>query len=581
MKYIPPLVYIRSMYYCFGQLYQKYSLNARPSSLEGFLFSHRMLMIMKEFQGKNRRRNQRQRQHHHHHHHLQREETGALLLPPPPTDGGGGGGSLEVGDRIESSTTIQDGSRHPNCESSSRVVHLVSSSHHNCCGKSAWRNRHRTLCCMSVLMGMSLVLSFTALRTDRRLTNLFSSLSSIPELSSSLSLSPSLTRPARQTTSSSDIWTEASGHFASPAVRAYFAKLLEFYGGLDKLPPTYVEQIRRGGWQQPKQTLRKTNKNKTKSASTLTFVFVAGPEGSGHHTIEEIAGVIQRYYNNDNASTSSIAVELEPSLMSEVYFENPRENGGDYTTLDVQTIESRLDRVRPLRRLFRKTMYENSTTHPPVQPTRHILFDSQDAYPYGASRLLRYVDLTHLQTLRDNGYFAKLKVILLSRDPTNATLSNNRRGFHRNADIERQARIMENAMTYLSAAAYTLTWDNVLLWPFEFFVQEPSIMLGALASFLDISETVFSESSAGQAIADVARHPGNKNVSFSPLQAQAHKYTRDYVKARTCMHRLLPKDQTTAKCETLVRGHLDAFFQRRNAQWPMIRPLQVAKGATT
>lgn len=338
-------------------------------------------------------------------------------------------------------------------------------------------------------------------------------------------------------------------------VQTYFDKLESFYGGYDNLPTCYAEQVDNNGWQQKSQAHNNNDR--------MTFVFVAGPEGTGHHTLEEIAGVIQKYYQRTNVnSTQKTVVDLRPSLQP-VHFDKVYPAG---TQAQKFFAKFSLDKVR--KELSNYGAIKKLQSNKGV---RKIFFDSQEAYPFGSDDMHRYADLVHLKNLHDEGVF-DLKVILLSRDPTNATLSNNRRMFHSNAPVERQCRTMENAMTYLSSVASTLPCNSLMLWPFEFFVSDPKTSLAALADFLDLDQGVF-DGQQGEAIASVAQGSGNKASNFSPLGGrQNHTYKRAYVKSQTCNEILPEGEALTPKCEEVARTALGDFFRKRTGQWPMLRP---------
>jgi hypothetical protein len=322
-------------------------------------------------------------------------------------------------------------------------------------------------------------------------------------------------------------------------VQRYFDRLESFFGGPEHLPTCYATQVGDGGWkkgyQHPRTSITTNNAqpptSNTRAAMPPTFVFVAGTEGSGHHTLEEIAGVIKSYYDDKMKTTNSsaiddysgrdddtsrIVVDLKPHLMPVIYQQgaptNP--NKEPYAVFFHETIKSRLETYPPLQELKKKAARTKS---------RAIFFDSQDAYPFGAGDSYRYADITHLQQLHEEGYI-DLKVILLSRDPTSATFSNNRRMFHHDAVIEQQARLMENSMTFLSAMTSQLPCDAIMVWPLEFFVSDPKMSLSALAVFLDIDQDVFA-GKEGEEIARTVQTKGNKSVKFSPLGAYKRNST--------------------------------------------------------
>lgn len=201
-----------------------------------------------------------------------------------------------------------------------------------------------------------------------------------------------------------------------------------------------------------------------------TFVFVAGVEGSGHHALKDVWWSLER---------SGVKIKL--IVYDQVFHSLGIENHASYHYSSVRK-ETYIKNMKPLFEEARKT--------------GATVIDAQNSYPMGkGAGSLAHPDLIMLNEL--DGELYNLHVLVMFRDPVNATLSAVRR--FRNDDeyqyknSQFQARMVSENLAVINNALPMLPCNRYMVVSYEKLIQEPSSLRAPIAQFLGVPSTVLKE----------------------------------------------------------------------------------------
>jgi len=203
------------------------------------------------------------------------------------------------------------------------------------------------------------------------------------------------------------------------------------------------------------------------------FVFVAGVEGSGHHALKDVWWALEE-------SGTKMKLVVYDQLFHSLGIEN-------HASFHYSSIrkESYISAMKPL---FEEAAMDGA-----------FVVDAQNSYPMGkGAGVLAHPDLIMLEEL--DGVLFDLKVIVLFRDPVNATLSavrrfqNNEEYLYKNHGF--QARMVSENLATINNAIPRMPCGKTLAIKYEDLTTHPERLAGAMSSLLGVNKGVINKAFA-------------------------------------------------------------------------------------
>jgi hypothetical protein len=197
------------------------------------------------------------------------------------------------------------------------------------------------------------------------------------------------------------------------------------------------------------------------------FVFVAGVEGSGHHALKDVWWQLE-------ASGVKVKLVVYDQLFHSFGIEN-------HASFHYSSIR-RSAHMKAMRPLFEQAAKDGA-----------FVIDAQNSYPMGkGAGSLAHPDLLMMQEL--DGVLFDLKVIILYRDPANATLSAVRRFQDKEEylfkNYQFQARMVSENLATLNNAIPMLPCSRTIAIRYEDLTQHPDLLSEPMAKLLGVDITV-------------------------------------------------------------------------------------------
>eukprot|EP00049_Salpingoeca_infusionum_P019772 m.362993 g.362993 ORF g.362993 m.362993 type:complete len:373 (+) comp21305_c0_seq1:176-1294(+) len=276
-----------------------------------------------------------------------------------------------------------------------------------------------------------------------------------------------------------------------------------------QIPSSMIGTVRLQNFQKNKVVMEGPfcSKLKKKNKDLPLFVFVAGVEGSGHHSLHGIWNSLKKH------------MAVEQIVFDQKFHSLDINNHASYQYSKVD-VEAHKQAMQPIFEQFKQS--------------GGIVVDTQNSYPMGMfAGSLAHPDLLMLNEL--DGVLFDLRVIVLLRDLTDAAMSAVRR-FTTTKDAEYktpqfQARMMSENLASLNNMLPLLGCEKWMALQFEDFVSNPKQFVGPFARLLGFPKTHFDGAF------DSVRKPSAKAYN---VQQQAE------------------------------RAILADFFQRQQVLWPLI-----------
>ena len=197
------------------------------------------------------------------------------------------------------------------------------------------------------------------------------------------------------------------------------------------------------------------------------FVFVAGIEGSGHHALKDVWWSLEK-----------AGVKLKLVVYDQVFHSLGIENHASYHYSSIQKAEY----VKHMGPTFEQARMDGS-----------IVIDAQNSYPMGkGAGPLAHPDLLMLSEL--DGVLFDLRVIVLFRDPVDASLSavrrfqNNEQYLYKN--VEFQARMVSESLVNIHNALPHMPCDHYLVIDYERLIHHPRDFIGPLEELVGAQHDV-------------------------------------------------------------------------------------------
>ena len=260
--------------------------------------------------------------------------------------------------------------------------------------------------------------------------------------------------------------------------------------------------------QNPPYCTRRPKRTPLLKGKLPQFVFVAGVEGSGHHALKDV------WWALEDSGT-----KLKLVVYDQLFHSLGIENHASFHYSSIRK-ESYISAMKPL---FEDAARDGA-----------FVVDAQNSYPMGkGAGVLAHPDLVMMEEL--DGILYDFKVIVLYRDPVNATLSavrrfqNDEEYLYKNHGF--QARMVSENLATINNALPLMPCGKTLAIRYEDLTTHPEKLVGPMSNLLGVSKGVINK-----AFAKLHPHQGSPD---SPKKAADRRLLNVFFKLQKVMWPLL------------------------------------------
>jgi hypothetical protein len=239
------------------------------------------------------------------------------------------------------------------------------------------------------------------------------------------------------------------------------------------------------------------------------FVFVAGVEGSGHHALKDVWWALEES-----------GVKLDLVVYDQLFHSFGIENHASFHYSSIK----QASHISAMKETFDAASKSGA-----------VVIDAQNSYPMGkGAGSLGHPDLLMMNEL--DGVLFELTVLVLYRDPVNATLSAVRR-FQNDAEYlyknpEYQARVISENLATINNALRMLPCNRYMAIRYEDLTTTPQMLERPIARLLGVKKEIIKKAFS-------KLHPHKPSTADSPQVAEMRKLLKAFFDTQNIMWPLL------------------------------------------